>query len=63
MTDPVYWKWPMNHLLYFDFSGNVMMDYIGYYENLEDELREVLERLGIPMGELPEHCSDTIKNI
>lgn len=62
MSDPVYWKWPMNHLLYSDFSENVMMDYIGYYENLEDELREVLDRLGIPLGELPEHRSDTINS-
>ncbi|MFP3909442.1 MAG: sulfotransferase family 2 domain-containing protein [Archaeoglobaceae archaeon] len=61
MSDSVYWQWPMNYSLYSDFSGNVMMDYIGYYENLEDDLWEVLERLGIPTGELPRHRSDTIK--
>lgn len=62
MSDPVYWQWPANHLLYSDFSGNVMVDYVGYYENLKDDLWKVLERLGIPMGELPEHRSDTIRN-
>ncbi len=61
MSDSVYWKWPMNHLLYSDFSGKVMVDYIGYYENLEDDLCELLEKLDIPTGELPMHRSNTIK--
>lgn len=62
MDDPVYWQWPMNHLLYSDFSGNVMVDYIGYYENLKNDLWKVLDMLGIPMSELPEYRSDTINN-
>lgn len=60
MDDPVYWQWPMNHSLYSDFSGNVMVDYVGYFEDLKDDLRKALEKVGIPMGELPEHRSETI---
>ncbi|MFO7968381.1 MAG: sulfotransferase family 2 domain-containing protein [Archaeoglobaceae archaeon] len=62
MNDPVYWQWPMNHLLYSDFSDNSIVDHIGRFENLKEDLKNVLDRLGIPLGELPEHRSDTIKH-
>lgn len=42
-----------NYPQYTDFNGNVIVDFIGRFERLEEDFSYVCDKLGIPKGELP----------
>lgn len=42
-----------NYPQYTDFNGNVIVDYVGRYENLEEEMKYICGRIGIPYHGLP----------
>lgn len=44
---------PYNYPFYTDFSGNIIVDYIGKYENIDAEMEYICNRIGIPYHGLP----------
>ncbi len=44
---------PYNYPFYTDFSGNIIVDYIGRYENIDAEMEYICNRIGIPYHCLP----------
>jgi chondroitin 4-sulfotransferase 11 len=54
VAEGVYYSFAYNQLDYVtDDNGNLLVDFIGRFENLEKDVREVFERVGIKLASIP----------
>lgn len=58
-----WYLWPKNYQLYTNINDGVMVNYLGYFESLYEDLKQVTEIIGIPFDEekFPKHRSNTRK--
>lgn len=63
MSDRRHYLFPFNYNKYTDWRGNLIVDYLGYYENLYEDMKRITETIGIPFDEekFPKHRSNTRK--
>ena len=49
-------SWPQTHFLC-DLSGRILVDFVGAFENLQNDWRILCARVGVPCAPLPRLCT------